>query len=423
MALTVLYARCAGLDVHKLTVVACILLTAPSGQVSQEVRTFTTTTAGLQALSDWLASYGVTHVAMESTGIYWRPVFNLLESRFEVILVNAQHMKAIPGHKTDIKDSEWIAQLLSHGLLKASFIPPKPIRDLRDLLRSRKTLVQERAQAINRVQKVLETANIKLSSVATDVLGKSGRDMLEALLAGVGDADSLAQLARGRLRAKLPALREALDGRVEATHRVLLRHLLDLIDFLQGQLDRLSAEIDQLLVPYEGLIARLMQIPGIGRMAAATIVAELGTDMSRFPSAKHLASWAGVAPGNKQSGGKRLRAATTKGNTHLRAVLAEVVWVISHTKDTYPSAQYHRPARRLGKKKAIVAVSHSVLTIIYHLLRTGQDYHDLGPHFFETLDTTRQRDTAVRRLEALGYKVILEEKKEEPAYCRRPAVP
>ncbi|OLE64876.1 MAG: IS110 family transposase [Cyanobacteria bacterium 13_1_40CM_2_61_4] len=415
MALTVLYARCAGLDVHKLTVVACILLTAPSGQVSQEVRTFTTTTAGLQALSDWLASYGVTHVAMESTGIYWRPVFNLLESRFEVILVNAQHMKAIPGHKTDIKDSEWIAQLLSHGLLKASFIPPKPIRDLRDLLRSRKTLVQERAQAINRVQKVLETANIKLSSVATDVLGKSGRDMLEALLAGVGDADSLAQLARGRLRAKLPALREALDGRVEATHRVLLRHLLDLIDFLQGQLDRLSAEIDQLLVPYEGLIARLMQIPGIGRMAAATIVAELGTDMSRFPSAKHLASWAGVAPGNKQSGGKRLRAATTKGNTHLRAVLAEVVWVISHTKDTYLSAQYHRLARRLGKKKAIVAVSHSVLTIIYHLLRTGQDYHDLGPHFFETLDTTRQRDTAVRRLEALGYKVILEEKKEVPA--------
>src|SRR5437773_7792118 len=412
MSLTVLYPRCAGLDVHKATVVACLLLTAPSGKVSREVRTFATTTTGLQALANWLASHGVTHVAMESTGIYWRPVFNLLESRCEVILVNAQHMKAIPGHKTDIKDSEWIADLLRHGLLKASFIPPKPIRDLRDLLRSRKTLVQQRTQAINRVQKVLETANIKLSSVATDVLGKSGRDMLDALLAGVGDADTLAQLARGRLRAKLPALREALDGRVDATHRLLLRHQLDLLDFLQGKVDTLSGEIDQLLLPYERLLARLMQIPGIGRMAAATIVAELGTDMSRFPSAKHLASWAGVAPGNKQSGGKRLHTSTTKGNTHLRAVLAEVVWVISHTKDNYLSAQYHRLARRIGKKRAIVAVSHSVLTIIYHLLRTEQDYHDLGPHFFETLDTTRQRDTAVRRLEALGYKVMLEEKTE-----------
>lgn len=416
MALSVLYARCAGLDVHKQSVVACFMLTAPSGKVSKEVRTFGTTTASLQALANWLASRGASHVALESTGIYWRPVFNLLESHFEVILVNAQHMKAVPGHKTDVKDSEWIADLLRHGLLKASFIPPKPIRDLRDLLRSRKTLVQQRAQAINRVQKVLETANIKLSSVATDVLGKSGRDMLDALLAGVSDAETLAELARGRLRAKLPALREALDGRVDATHRVLLRHLLDLIDFLQGQVDRLSGQIDQLLVPYEGQLARLMQIPGVGRMAAATIVAELGTDMSRFPSAKHLASWAGVAPGNKQSGGKRHRASTTKGNRHLRAVLAEVVWVISHTKDNYLAAQYHRLARRIGIQRAIVAVSHSVLTIAYHLLRSGQDYHDLGPHFFETLDTTRQRDTAVRRLEALGYEVTLrQEKMEVPA--------
>jgi len=415
MALTVLYDRCAGLDVHKLTVVACLRLTAPSGKVSRQVRTFATTTAGLRALAEWLASQGVTHVAMESTGVYWRPVFNILEARFQVILVNAQHMKAIPGHKTDIKDSEWIADLLRHGLLKASFIPPKPIRDLRDLLRSRKTLVQQRAQAINRVQKVLETANIKLSSVATDVLGKSGRDMLDARLSGVSDADTLAEYARGRLRAKLPALREALDGRVDATHRVLLRQLLDLIDFLQAQLDTLSGEIDHLLAPEEELLTRLMQIPGIGRLAAAAIIAEIGTSMDLFPSAKHLASWAGLAPGNKQSGGKRLRTATTKGNTHLRAVLAEVVWVISHTKDNYLSAQYHRLARRIGAKRAIVAVSHSLLTIIYHMLRTKQDYHDLGTHFFETLDTTRQRDTAVRRLEALGYKVILEEKKEVPA--------
>ena len=342
-------------------------------------------------------------------GVYWRPVFNLLEGRFEVILVNAQHMKAVPGHKTDIKDSEWLADLLRHGLLTASFIPPKPIRDLRDLVRHRKSLVRHRAQAINRVQKVLETANIKLSSVASDVLGKSGRDMLDALLEGISDAEALAGLARGRLRAKLPALREALDGRVEATHRLLLRQLLDVIDFLQGQIDAISVDIDTRLVPHEKLLTRLMQIPGIGPLAAAAILAEIGTDMSRFPSAKHLASWAGVAPGNKQSGGQRLKAHTTKGNTHLRAVLAEVVWVISHTKDTYLSAQYHRLAHRIGKKKAIVAVSHSLLTIIYHMLQDNEDYHELGSHYFETLDTTRQRDTAVRRLQALGYKVSLEE--------------
>src|SRR6266567_635669 len=311
MAMSVLYTRCAGLDVHKETVVACLMLTASSGKITREVRTFATTTLGLQTMAQWLASQQVTHIAMESTGIYWRPVFNILEGRFEVILVNAQHMKAVPGHKTDVKDSEWLADLLRHGLLSASFIPPKPIRDLRDLVRHRKTLVRQRAQAINRVQKVLETANIKLSSVATDVLGKSGRDMIEALLAGISDAEALAGLARGRLRAKLPALREALSGRVEATHRLLLRQLLDVIDFLQGKLDTLADEIDQLLAPYERLLTRLMQIPGIGRLAAATILAEIGTDMSRFPSAKHLASWAGVAPGNKQSGGKRLRASTT----------------------------------------------------------------------------------------------------------------
>jgi transposase len=260
---------------------------------------------------------------------------------------------------------------------------------------------------------VLETANIKLSSVASDVLGTSGRDMLEAMLAGVSDAEALAQLARKRLRAKLPALREALEGQVEETHRILLRHLLDQIDFLQGKLDTLSDEIEPLLAPYEAQLERLMQIPGVGRTAAASMLAELGTDMSRFPSAKHLASWAGLAPGNKQSAGKRQRASTTKGNTHVQTVLAEVVWVISHTKDNYLSAQYHRLAHRIGKLRAIVAVSHSVLVIIYHLLRTNQDYHDLGPHYFQTLDTTRQRDWAVRRLQALGYTVTLEEAKEE----------
>ena len=412
MSLTVLYACCAGLDVHKKTVVACVLLTAATGKASRQVRTFATTTAGLQTLADWLISQEVTHVAMESTGVYWRPVYNLLEGRCEVIVVNAQHMRAVPGHKTDIKDSEWLADLLRHGLLRASFIPPKPIRDLRDLVRYRKRLVQQRTQTVNRLQKVLETANLKLSGVATDVLGKSGRDMLEALLAGVSDAEALADLARGRLRTKLPALREALEGRVEATHRTLLRHLLELFDTLQAHIEQLQAEIEPLLQPYQPLLARLMQIPGIGLIAATAILAEIGTDMSRFPSAKHLASWAGVAPGNKQSGGKRLKAATNKGNRHLRAVLAECVWVISHTKDNYLSAQYQRLARRIGKKRAVVAVSHSLLVIIYHLLSTKQDYHDLGAHFFETLDTTGQRDAAVRRLQALGYTVTLQERTE-----------
>ena len=413
MGMSVVYPRCAGLDVHKQTVVACLLLTAAIGKATRQVRTFATTTSGLCSLADWLESQGVSHVAMESTGIYWRPVFNLLEERVQVILVNAAHMKAVPGHKTDVKDSEWIADLLCHGLLTASFIPPKPIRELRDLVRARKTLVQQRAQAILRVQKVLETANIKLSSVACDVLGTSGRAMLDAMLAGVTDAATLAELARKRLRAKLPALREALEGRVEATHRTLLRQLLDLLDFLHGQIETLSVEIETRLAPYEPQLARLLQIPGIGRTAAGAILAEIGSDMSRFPSAKHLASWAGVAPGNKQSGGKRLRAATNKGNTHLRAVLAEVVWVISHTKDNYLSAQFHRLARRIGKKRAIVAVSHSLIVIIYHLLQANQDYHDLGPQFFATLDTQRQRDTAVRRLQALGYTVTLEESKEK----------
>lgn len=415
MGMRVMYERCAGLDVHKKTVVACALLSPVQGQSSRQVRTFATTTRGLRELAEWLTSQQITHVAMESTGIYWRPVFNVLEGHVEVILVNAQHMKAVPGRKTDVKDSEWIADLLCHGLLTASFIPPKAIRDLRDLVRARQTLVQQRAQTIQRVQKVLETANIKLSSVATNVLGVSGRAMLEAMLAGVSDAETLAQLARKRLRAKLPALREALEGQVEATHRQVLRQLLELLDFLQRQIESLTSDIEARLAPYQTSLSRLQQIPGVGQQAAVAILAEVGTDMSRFPSAKHLSSWAGVAPGNKQSGGKRKPTATTKGNRHLRAVLAQVAWAISHTKDNYLSAQYHRLARRIGKPRAIVALSHSVLVIIYHLLRDQQDYQDLGPHFFEQLDTQRQRDSAVRRLEALGYHVTLEERKEENA--------
>src|SRR5437764_14423015 len=320
---------------------------------------------------------------MYHTCVSRQPIFNILEATFEDNLINDQHMKAIPGRKTDILDSQWIATLLRHGLLKASFIPPRPIRDLRDLLRYRKTLVYERNQEVNRLHKLLETANIKLGSVASDILGKSGRDMLASLREGVTDHTLLAELARGKLRGKLPDLREALEGRVQAHHRLLLGHLLDHIEFLEQRVQTLEREIEPYLNPYQAEIALLVSIPGISDTTAATILGEIGVDMTAFPSAKHLASWAGVAPGNRQSGGKRLKAPTTKGNARLRAALAEVVWAISHTSDNYLSAQYHRLARRIGQAKAIVAVSHTLLVIIYHVLRDKKPYHELGANYFE----------------------------------------
>jgi transposase len=399
--------RCCGLDVHKKTVVACVLITESSGEVQRHIRTFSTVTAGLLALADWLESMNVPVVAMESTGVYWRPVFNLIEEGRTIILVNAQHMKAVPGRKTDVKDAEWLADLLRHGLLKASFIPPAPIREIRDLVRYRKSLVQERAQEVNRVQKVLETANVKLSSVATDVLGKSGRDMLQAIIEGTTDAEVLANLARGLLRKKLPQLQEALDGRVQTHHRILLKHILAHVAFLEQELEQLQQEIEQRLPPFEEEMGLLMSIPGIQALSAAAILAEIGADMSRFPSAKHLASWAGVCPGNKQSGGKRLSGKTRKGNATLRAALAEVVWVISHTKDNYLSAQYHRLARRIGKNKAAMAVAHSVLVIIYHVLHTREPYSDLGADYFQKQDANRVAQRSLRQLEALGYEVTL----------------
>ncbi len=406
----VVYARCCGLDVHQKTVVACVLVTSLDDSVHRQVHTFGTMTADLLALNDWLNSLGVEQVAMESTGVYWRPVFNILEADHEVILVNAQHMKAVPGHKTDVKDAEWLADLLRHGLLRASFIPPAPIRELRELTRYRQTLLQARTQEVNRLHKLLESANLKLGAVATDILGRSGRAMLDAILAGEQQPETLAELARGRMRAKLPALRQALQGRVQASQRLLLGHVLLHIDFLEAQLEQLTADIDRALAsspPAAEAVALLETIPCVGRTAAVAIVAEIGSDMTRFPSAKHLASWAGVCPGNKQSAGKRLGGRTTHGDTWLKGMLGEVAWSIAHTSEGYLAAQYHRLARRCGKPKAIVAVAHTLLVVIYHLLRTRRPYRDLGADYFDRLDTTRLQRHYTRRLEQLGYTVAL----------------
>jgi transposase len=407
----VVYPCCAGIDVHKKNVVVCVMRTAEDGTVSRVVRTYATMTADLLALGDWLERDGGTHVALESTGVYWRLVFNLLEAGRQIILVNSQHMKAVPGRKTEVKDAEWIADLLRHGLLRPSFIPPEPVRELRDLTRDltryRKTLVQERTQEVNRLHQVLEGANIKLAAVASDVVGASGRAMLKALVDGEERPEVLAAMARGRLREKIVDLRRALCGRVLTSHRLLLRHLLAHIEFLEAQIADLHSEIERLLAPFSEAIALAVTIPGIAQTAAIAIFAEIGTDMDRFPSAKHLASWAGICPGNRESAAKRLSGATTGGNPWLRAALGEVVWAISHTADNYLGAQFHRLARTRGRQKAVVAVAHSVLVILYHMLKEKKPYADLGADYFMKLDQQRLQRHHVRRLEQLGYTVTL----------------
>jgi transposase len=374
--LDLIHTRCAGLDVHKKTVVACIRRLGPDGAIDSQVRTYRTMTADLIALADWLDAEGVTHVAMESTGVYWKPVFHLLEGRFEVLLVNAHRIKNVPGRKTDVKDAEWIAQLLQYGLLEASFIPPPPIRELRDLTRQRAQLVRERAGMVNRIQKVLEDANIKLASVATDVLGASGRAMLAALAAGGDDPAALAALARGRLRGKTPELNRALRGLVTDHHRFLLRTLLRQVEQTEGLIAEYTARIEAVSLPFAEPAGRIESIPGVGARAAEAIVAEIGTDMTRFPTAGHLASWAGLCPGNNESAGKRRTGKTTKGSQWLRTVLVQVAWSASHTKETIFSATYRRWAKRLGKKKALVALGHKILVVIYKLLKGGIDYQE-----------------------------------------------
>lgn len=406
----VVYERCAGLDVHKKSVTACRVVPAVDGGWQKETRRFDTMTAELLKLADWLRAGRVTAVAMESTGVYWKPVFNILESEFEVLLVNARHIKYVPGRKSDVSDAQWIAELLQHGLLKASYVPEAPQRDLRDLIRYRTSLIQERAREINRVQKVLEDANVKLASVATNVMGVSGRQMLEAIIAGVEEPEVLAEMAKGRLRAKIPQLERALEGRVRSSHRLLLRLHLEHIDDLTSKIENLNEEIERLMVPFDQAeqLRRLDEIPGVGRDVAQIILAELGADMSRFPSAAHAASWAGLAPGKNESAGKNRSGKITPGNRHLKSALVQAAHAVSRTKDNYLAAQFRRLAARRGKKRAAVAVAHSILVIAYHILRDGTEYRELGGDYFDKRNHEQLQRSLVKRLEGLGLKVVLE---------------
>ncbi len=404
----VVYPRCCGLDLHKKVIVACLLTPGSGGTPHKEIRTFGTMTEDLLALADWLATAGCTHIAMESTGVYWKPVYNLLEGQFELLLVNARHMKAVPGRKTDVKDCEWIAELLRHGLLTASFVPDRPHRELRELTRYRTSLVQERSAEVNRLQKTLEGANIKLASVATDIMGASGRQMLAALVEGTTDSGELAQLARGRLREKAPQLERALTGHMGPHQRFLLARQLAHIDFLDGQIEQVSAEIAERLRPVQAVIDRLDTIPGVGRRIAEILIAEIGTALARFPTAGHLASWSGMCPGNNESAGKRLSGKTRKGSPWLQMALIEAAQAASRTRTTYLMAQYRRLAARRGRKKALVAVGHTILVIVYYLLTRQTDYQDLGAHYFDERERRTVERRLVRRLQALGYNVSLD---------------
>ena len=420
------YERCAGLDVHKKSVVACRAQVMADGQWVTETKTFGTMTQELLTLLDWLQAWAVPHVAMESTGDYWKPVFNLLEGNLTVLLVNAQHVKHVPGRKTDVQDAEWLAELLSHGLLKASFIPPQPQRVLRDLTRYRTNLIEERSRTNNRVQKLLEGANIKLAAVASDILGVSARHMLEALVVGKASPSEMAELARGRLRAKLPALQAALTGIVADHQRFLLAQQLAHIDFLDEQIEELGDEIARQCermsqaapalpsdsptnpappLTWQAALTLLDTAPGINRRTAEVVLAEIGIDMHQFPSAAHLAAWAGLAPGNHQSAQRRYAVRRRDGNPALRASLVQAAWVAVRTKNAYLAALFRRLAQRRGKKRAILAVAHSLLRSVYFMLTRQQPYHDLGPDYFDQRDKQTKADRLLRQLHQLGYAV------------------
>ena len=400
---------CAALDVHQKTVVACARILKAAGELEELTVEFSTMAGDLLALRDWLRELGVTHVAMEATGVYWKPIYYVLEDDFELLLVNAAHVKNVPGRQTDTLDAQWLCQLLECGLLRASFVPPKPIRELRDLTRYRKSLIKERQQEANRLHEVLEDAGIKLASVASDVLGVSGRQMLDALLSGTRDPEVLAELARGRLRAKLPALRQALVGNFKPHHALIISHILAHLDYLDETIATLTDAVQERLAPFAHKAENLCTTPGVAERASQVILAELGPDMSRFSSDRHAASWAALCPGNDESAGKRRSGKTRKGNPYLRTVLIESANAAARTKNTYLRAQYEQIKRRRGHKKAIAAVAHSILIAAYHILKGDVPYRDLGGDYFtRRADPARIAKRLIAQLERLGHTVTLQ---------------
>jgi transposase len=401
--------RCCGLDVHKKSVTACVRVCRERDVPQQEIREFAATTQGLLGLRDWLASFEVELVGMEATGVYWKPIYYVLEDEFELWLLNAEHLKHVPGRKTDVRDAEWICQLVEHGLVRPSFVPPKEIRELRNLTRYRKVQIEERTREIQRLEKVLQEAGIKLSSVASRVLGVSGRVMLEALIDGTTNPEVLAELARGRLRSKIPALKEALEGHFSAHHALMASRILAHIDYLDETIAELSGEIEQALTPFSEQVALLDTIPGVNRRVAETIIAEIGVDMDQFPTHHHLASWAGMCPGSDESAGKRRPGKTRKGSKWLRSILVEAAQASSRARGTYLAARFARIKGRRGYKKATVAVGHSILVIAYHVLERGEPYHELGEdHLHRRRSEEAYRKRLVRQLEKLGHRVVLE---------------
>lgn len=407
--------RCAGIDVGQALLVVCVRLVNGRGELAEEVRSFGATIPDLLVLRDWLASLGVTHVAMESTGVYWKAPYYILEDDFEVLLVNAAHLKHVPGRKTDVIDAQWIAEILSFGLLRPSFVPPRPFRELRDLTRYRKALIRARTSEVNRLHKVLEDAGVKLATVATDVMGVSGRGMMRALIGGVADPEVLADLARARLRAKLPELRRALTARFREHHAFLLGRMLAHVQALEEDIEEISGRIAELVEPWQGQLMILDSITGVGPRAAEVILAEIGPDMGRFPTAGHLASWAGRCPGQRESAGRRGSAKPRKGSPWLADVLTECAWAAVKTKGTYLSAYYRQVMRRQGKQKAIMAVTHKILVIAWNLLSTGALYDDPGAAAVRKTSDEQLRRRAVRQLEALGYRVTVEPRQEPAA--------
>jgi len=398
---------CCGLDVHQAVVWACLVIEQPDGKVAKTIRSFSTMTKGLLQLKDWLEEHHCKHVAMESTGVYWKPIFNILEDSATITLANARHLKQVPGRKTDVKDCEWIAMLHRYGFIKASFVPPRPIRDLRDLTRYRRSLIGDAASEKNRIQKFLEDANIKLSAVVSKIWGVSCREMIEALIAGSYTPKQMAKFARGRMRSKIPALQEALEGKISDHHRFLLTKCMEHIQYLERQIAEIDERIDECLEPYREVHTCLQSMPGVDKDAAAGLIAEMGADMSVFPTAAHAASWAGMCPGNHESAGKRKSGKTRPGDKYLESLLCEVAWAASRTKDTYLSAKYNRIAYRRGPKKANVAVGHSIIKIAYHIIKERVLYLEPEKEQITAQQKNRLLKKHLQAIERLGYKIEL----------------